>query len=84
VVPAAVKARRSPRPKPHQALAAEDGRLLHAVWYLRQVQQGEEGRRPSDVEADYGLTSHQQWKKLQAIREELRSDLRAIGRSGRG
>jgi hypothetical protein len=28
--------------------------------------------------------SHQQWKKLQAIREELRSDLRAIGRSGRG
>jgi hypothetical protein len=53
--------------------------FYNAVWYLGQVQQREEGRPPSDVEAEYGVTSHQQWLKLQAIREELRSDLRAIG-----
>ena len=48
------------------------------VWLLRQVQQ-REGIRASEVEAEYGVTSHQQWMKLQAIREELRTDLRAIG-----
>jgi hypothetical protein len=53
--------------------------FYNAVWYLRQVQQREEGRRPSEVKAEYGVTSHQQWMNLQAIREELRTDLRVIG-----
>jgi hypothetical protein len=48
------------------------------AWLLRQVQQ-REGIRPSEIEAEFGVTSHQQWMKLQAIREELRTDLRVIG-----
>jgi len=49
-----------------------------AVWLLRQVQQ-REGIRPSDIKTEYGVTSSEQWQKLQGIREELRSELRAIG-----
>jgi hypothetical protein len=48
------------------------------VWLLRQVQQ-REGIRPSEIEAEFGVTSHQQWMNLQATREELRTDLHVIG-----
>lgn len=60
-------------------MAEEDERFLYsAVWLLRQVQQ-REGIRPSDIKAEYGVTSSEQWQTLQGIREDLRSDLRVIG-----
>jgi hypothetical protein len=53
--------------------------FYNGVWYLRQIQQREEGRRPSETEAEFGIRSIDQWKKVDGIRQELRDDLEVIG-----
>jgi hypothetical protein len=50
--------------------------LYNEVWLLQRVQQDES--RPSDVKATYGVTSSEQWRKVVAVRQQLRDDLGAI------
>jgi hypothetical protein len=52
--------------------------FYNAVWSLRQVQQLE-GKRPSEIKAEYGVTILGQWQKVDGLRKELWEDAQAIG-----
>ena len=52
--------------------------FYNAVWYLQQVQQ-REGARPSEIKAEYGVTTLEQWQKVDGVRRELWEDAQAIG-----
>jgi hypothetical protein len=49
-----------------------------AVFVLQQIQQSE-GKRPSEIKAEYGVMPSEQWRKVDALRKELWDDAQAIG-----
>jgi hypothetical protein len=51
-----------------------------AVWYLHQVQQHQDRRPATDTKAKFGVDEVDQWRKVEAIRQDLRDRIDAIGK----
>ena len=65
------------------AWTRKQSEFSNAVWLLQQVQQreGQSGAsfRPSETKAEYGVTTSEQWRKVDALRKALWEDAQAIG-----
>jgi len=66
-----------------EAWTQKQRQFFNDVLYLRQVQAHQQGRRPSETKDAFGVTSLEQWRKVETRRAELRDDLRAIGQQVR-
>jgi hypothetical protein len=53
--------------------------FYNAVVYLRQVQQYQQHYPPSETKANFGVTELEQWQKVDALRQDLRDRVQAIG-----
>jgi hypothetical protein len=62
------------------AWTRKQSQFYSAVWYLQQVQQAEQQHKPpSETKAQYGVTSFEQWQKVDRLRKSLWADAEAIG-----
>jgi len=60
------------------AWTRKQSEFYNAVWYLQQVQQEQQHTPPSDTKAEYGVTTLEQWQKVEGLRKALWADAEAI------
>jgi hypothetical protein len=62
------------------AWTRKQSEFYNAVWYLQQVQREQQQHKaPSEVKAGYGVTTLEQWQKVEGLRKALWADAEAIG-----
>jgi hypothetical protein len=62
------------------AWTRKQSEFYNAVWYLQQVQQAQlQHKPPSETKAEYGVTTLEQWQKVDGLRKALWADAEAIG-----
>jgi hypothetical protein len=61
------------------AWTRKQSEFYNAVWYLQQVQQEQQHKAPSEVKTAYGVTTLEQWQKVDGLRKALWADAEAMG-----